>query len=313
MHRSGTSLLATLLMKCNVDLGAPDRLLPADDWNRRGYGEYMPLVQFDDELLRAVGCSWNIPPDDQDDANIAALLTQPEYVDRGQALLHEMHTGMRCWGWKDPRLALLLPFWQRLLPDAVYIVCLRNPVSVARSLVSRDVVPMSAALLLWQIYMLKIVRHIAHSDAPVLFVRFERLIARPAAECERLQAFLHAHCEGCQGRADSPAAMVDAVDATLVHHQEDTSISAIPQATKEQRELWRYLQACADRRCEPVGTERFAIYPGAREYLETVETVRQIGATLQYRQMILTRGAVKHSRHPVSLREDSAESEVEVT
>jgi len=41
------------------------------------------------------------------------------------------------WGWKDPRTALFLPFWERLLPEARFVFVYRGPWEVIDSLYRR--------------------------------------------------------------------------------------------------------------------------------------------------------------------------------
>jgi len=43
------------------------------------------------------------------------------------------------WGWKDPRMNIVLPVWLELFPEATVIQVVRNGVDVASSLKSRDI------------------------------------------------------------------------------------------------------------------------------------------------------------------------------
>ncbi|WP_410962460.1 hypothetical protein, partial [Salmonella sp. ZJHZ20_0067] len=58
---------------------------------------------------------------------------------------------------KDPQTSLLLPFWQAIFKQMAietnYIICLRNPLSVAASLHKRDGVLAAKAQLLWAKYL----------------------------------------------------------------------------------------------------------------------------------------------------------------
>ncbi len=62
MHRSGTSLAARALDLLGVSLGDPDRLQPAGRDNPAGYWENRYVTELDDELLAALGGSWDQPP-----------------------------------------------------------------------------------------------------------------------------------------------------------------------------------------------------------------------------------------------------------
>jgi hypothetical protein len=56
------------------------------------------------------------------------------------------------WGWKEPRTTLLLPFWQELVPDLRYVICIRNPIEVAHSLARRNGFAPPRAIDLWMRY-----------------------------------------------------------------------------------------------------------------------------------------------------------------
>src|SRR3954453_22283434 len=62
MHRSGTSLAARAVNLLGVSFGSADSLLrpgpdnPAGDWENRA------MKELDDELLAALGGSWDQPP-----------------------------------------------------------------------------------------------------------------------------------------------------------------------------------------------------------------------------------------------------------
>jgi hypothetical protein len=280
MHRSGTSLLAELLTRWGLDAGPPDDLLSADRWNRRGYWEYMPLTRFNDALLRAINRTWSLPPGEEEDPAVAALLDEARFAAGAEALVERMNALSQAWFWKDPRLALLLPFWTRLLPQATYIVCLRNPVAVAQSLLSRDGFPLSASLLLWQVYMLKVLRHTVPST---LFVMFDHIIQNPLVACKRLSEFLDAQCAMPHSGARL-ATMTNVVDSTLARNYGAPELSSLPQATMEQKALWTYLVSKVEGEVETAASDRFPVYAGYREYLEAVDSLRQVSAVLQRRR-----------------------------
>jgi hypothetical protein len=56
-------------------------------------------------------------------------------------------------GWKDPRLALLLPFWRTVGPIDTTIVLVRNPREVASSLRARNRIDAPQAAALWLRYL----------------------------------------------------------------------------------------------------------------------------------------------------------------
>ena len=54
MHRSGTSLLARINL-LGVYLGPPNRLMPAAPENPKGFWEYQPIMELNNEILARLG------------------------------------------------------------------------------------------------------------------------------------------------------------------------------------------------------------------------------------------------------------------
>jgi hypothetical protein len=137
MHRSGTSLTASVLEQLGVALG--DDLLPADRANVRGYFEDRTFLTFQRDLLRhatprdAKGWrDWGWTESEQLDAQvIAAAASDARHLVEKRAAAF----GARSWGWKDPRSTLLLDFWRDLLPDARFLCVYRAPWEVLDSIV----------------------------------------------------------------------------------------------------------------------------------------------------------------------------------
>jgi hypothetical protein len=133
MHRSGTSLTASLIREMGVTFGPTESMMaahPAD--NAAGYMEQRPLQQLNDSILSAMGGDWMNPPELgpgwQDSEPVRALAS-------GAAeQLATLYPEEGRWGWKDPRTSLTLPFWQELIGPMDYVICLRSPAAVAASL-----------------------------------------------------------------------------------------------------------------------------------------------------------------------------------
>jgi hypothetical protein len=128
MHRSGTSLLASLAAAAGVDMGT--RLLPASTGNHRGHFEDLDFVRFHEACLERRGCgplrppAGGVPELDDDEARRAAALINAR-------------AGKPMWGWKDPRTSLFMAVWDALLPDPFYLLVYRHPAEVALSLLRR--------------------------------------------------------------------------------------------------------------------------------------------------------------------------------
>ena len=130
MHRSGTSMVASLLRGAGLYLGEEADLLPPAEGNPDGYFENRKFVDLNEELLARLGGTYFRPPDfahGWTEAAVSALGDRAGAVLRGFA-------GREPWGWKDPRNSLTLPFWTSLMDDVRTVICLRHPWDVADSL-----------------------------------------------------------------------------------------------------------------------------------------------------------------------------------
>ncbi|MHB8908670.1 MAG: glycosyltransferase [Syntrophales bacterium] len=150
MHRSGTSAVARALQVLGVDLG--DRLMPAkEDNNPKGFWEDVDINAFNIEILKALGSDWHytasIRPEDVE------VLRTRGYVLRGVELLRQKIGSSQVFGFKDPRTAKLLLFWKEIFDscklDVGYVVVVRHPLSVAKSLAKRDGFDAGKSHLLW--------------------------------------------------------------------------------------------------------------------------------------------------------------------
>ncbi len=185
MHRSGTSLVARLLHLCGLDLGPTAELIPPRPDNPDGFWENRRLVAVNDALLAARGCGWDHPP--PPDLDLRAAGWPPHLTEQAIAVLRDLEQD-RPWGWKDPRCCLTLPFWRELRPDLRVVVCLRQPLAVARSLTRRNGLSPALGLHLWEAHLSRLL-----AEAPAgrhLVVALERLTAAPEQELERLCRWL---------------------------------------------------------------------------------------------------------------------------
>lgn len=142
MHRSGTSLTASLLQAIGLPL--PGQLIGADVANPTGYFENRSVVDAQELLLQELGYWW---PTEAASHGLPRRLRRSSLYRAHQdwltAYLGEIfaHQGPRL-AIKDPRTSLLLPAWRtaagRLGIRLKLVICLRNPRDVCWSLVWRD-------------------------------------------------------------------------------------------------------------------------------------------------------------------------------
>jgi glycosyltransferase involved in cell wall biosynthesis len=128
MHRSGTSLTASLLQSAGVQIG--DRLMGSANGNVKGHFEDLDFVEFHQNVLQSQGISiagWT---------EQSRIEVQQQYLAQAQNLILARNN-QAIWGWKDPRTTLFLDFWLKLIPDVKCIFLYRSPWEVIDSLFRR--------------------------------------------------------------------------------------------------------------------------------------------------------------------------------
>ena len=175
-----------MLAALGIDIGPPATLIPADSVdNREGYQEQESIVRFNDELLRALGGHASEPPALAPGWERGAEIQS--FAARARELLSGLY-GPPLWAFKDPRASLLLPFWRIVEPDLRVLVCIRNPLEVAQSMLRRqDPYELEHWLEMWH-------RHTVQAlsdsvDCPREVVLYEDLIEDPEGSAMRIGRF----------------------------------------------------------------------------------------------------------------------------
>ncbi len=185
MHRSGSSVMTKGLNVLGVDLG--DRLLPPiEGVNDKGFFEDIDILALNIEIFQAIGSDWHClaPIEPRDVEN----LHQQGYFLRAVDLLRQKTKNIPIFGFKDPRIAKLLPFWQPIFThcgfDISYVLAIRNPLSVAKSLAKRDGFSHEKSYLLWLGHVLT---SVAHTEAyRRVLVNYDSLLDAPQTTLEML-------------------------------------------------------------------------------------------------------------------------------
>jgi GT2 family glycosyltransferase/glycosyltransferase involved in cell wall biosynthesis/septal ring factor EnvC (AmiA/AmiB activator) len=151
MHRSGTSLTASLLQKVGINIGK--KLVGPEYGNIKGHFENVDFVKFHQEILR----SQNIDDLGSNLLDEQEILIGEKEKKRGRQLIKKHQRGNVLWGWKDPRTTLFLDFWWELLPQANFIFTYRTPWEVVDSLYRRGTdenlrESPEVAVKMWQLY-----------------------------------------------------------------------------------------------------------------------------------------------------------------
>lgn len=129
MHRSGTSLMASLLQSTGIHIGS--RLMDAGLGNPKGHFEDLDFVEFHEAVLKSQGISkqgWTLE---------TKIQVQEQYIEDAKALINKRYQINDLWGWKDPRTTLFLDFWVSLIPHSYFILLYRSPWEVIDSLYRR--------------------------------------------------------------------------------------------------------------------------------------------------------------------------------
>lgn len=214
MHRSGTSALARSCNLLGVDLG--DDFIPQQPDNRSGFWEDASVKDTDDLALASHGLVWDdvrpLPAPwrdgfggDEVRARLRATLTA--LARRGPLV-----------GVKDPRISRLLPLWLPLLDEIgvtpVFLIALREPEAVVRSLAERDGIGPERARLLWLRYTLEAER--ATRGRRRAFVVFDELLSDWRTSLAR--AARDADLAWPVPYDDAAAALASFLDPSLRHH-----------------------------------------------------------------------------------------------
>jgi len=185
MHRSGTSVLSRSLKVMGVDLG-DDLIPPEQGINEKGYWEDEELNHFNNEILEHLGMTWTSIRS-VSDIDVARL-KDSGYFEKAESLLSEKSKDKKIWGFKDPRVSKLLKFWNEIFRlmavDVHYLLSLRNPVEVAKSLVKRDSLDPTWSYLLWLEYTLSAMAELDLKKS--IFVHYRSMLEDPQFQIEKM-------------------------------------------------------------------------------------------------------------------------------
>ena len=185
MHRSGTSAITRGLKVLGVNLG--DTLYGAlEGINDKGFWEDIHFNVLDVEMLASLGGDWHqLAVITQDDVQ---TLRNKGYFLRAVELLRQKVGVAANFGIKDPRIAKLLPFWKEVFShcrlDVSYVLAVRHPLSVTKSLIKRDGFHAEKCYLLWLEHVLRSLKDSAGSRRTV--IDFDMLMQSPGHELDRL-------------------------------------------------------------------------------------------------------------------------------
>jgi len=185
--RSGTSAIARGLKALGIDFGN-DFVPSSQQWNPTGFWEDREITDnINCGVLYALNYAWDsvsiIERTCQHDKKLSALQNAAR-----QVLEKRMQT-TQSWGFKDPRTAKIIVFWQTVFAsmnlNENYIITLRNPLSVAHSYHKLRHFDLETGLLLWLMHLVPAIDE-TH-DKKRLIVSYEQLMQAPQLELQRMQ------------------------------------------------------------------------------------------------------------------------------
>jgi GT2 family glycosyltransferase len=250
MHRSGTSLVTKAIQVIGADLG--NNLMPAELSNPKGYWEDLDVFHFNERLLDFINVRWDIP----------SILTTVDFKEtkfnswkkEATQLLRIKIANCELFAIKDPRISLLIPFWEsvaKTLPAKIqYVVTVRNPIDSSRSLIKRNNFDETKCLALWVNYNYKILLDLCKSENSAIFIDYQKLLNQPLKQLSRLSYFI---CELRITKSSTTSKIEEFInsyiDKTLSHSFATTDdLIKLDQSVLGITELYRCLQGFTQRR-----------------------------------------------------------------
>lgn len=130
MHRSGTSLITNWLNRCGLQIG--ERLEAGNAGNIDGHFEDVEFLKLHEEILN------NNSLDISGLVDAKKIELSQYQLGKLESIINIKQQLYEQWGWKDPRTCLFLETYSKLLPEAKYLVIMRDHRSVLNSLLKRD-------------------------------------------------------------------------------------------------------------------------------------------------------------------------------
>jgi hypothetical protein len=227
MHRSGTSLTASVLNGLGVDTGPRTRA--GDEHNPRGYHEDDDFLALDRRAAAAVcGGAGDVPgwPDWGWTTGPRDLGALEQFVPEATALVAGRAAAGRPWGWKDPRTTVLLDLWAPLVPSARYVCVYRPAWEVLDSIARVADEPFAShpewVLDAWRFYNEQMLACVAAAPDRCVVCSAHAIVADPERAVAVLDERLHLGA-GASARSDAAAR----VERSLFGRGDDPAIGAL--------------------------------------------------------------------------------------
>jgi hypothetical protein len=183
--RSGTSLIMKTLNALGMDLSK--EMIPGRYENPEGFFEDTQIVDIHKKLIESIPFHPTLPMPENWIKTKTVSAAQNELTD---ILIERVNSAKTIWGFKDPRINAFLPMWIKIFNKAnvipVFILSVRNPVSVAmslRRLIDRDE---SISELQW---LLRICDALQYTAADCFILHFEQWFIQPEIIAQNLLSY----------------------------------------------------------------------------------------------------------------------------
>ncbi|MGD1713240.1 sulfotransferase [Dapis sp. BLCC M172] len=181
MHRSGSSLTASILQSAGLHIGR--KLMEGTDYNTKGYLENLDFYEFHKQVLQSQGIDgdgWTLQE---------KIYIEENFQEKAKEIIAK-NSISGSWGWKEPRTTLFLDFWAELLPNAKFILIYRSPWEVVDSLYSwQDEIFKSQpelAVKSWLHYNQKIIDFYNYAANRCLLINIQTIISNQEAFIEKI-------------------------------------------------------------------------------------------------------------------------------
>ena len=186
--------------------------------NPRGFFENNKIVALNTEILNQLNASWDKPFFDQDKLENPILYNF--FLSKLRKIINQEFNNATCLLIKDPRISILFSLWDRALKelrfaDIKVVVSLRNPASIADSLLKRN------GILPNQSHFLNL-EYLAKADQGSMYLErhffdFDNAIMYPGKEQASLLGFL-----GQNTCVKNKSNIEDRIDKSIFHDLKET-------------------------------------------------------------------------------------------
>ena len=178
MHRSGTSCLTGLLQSQGIETGIT--VDGKGKENIKGFFENVSIQKLNKRIFKDCKVKW--------DSYTKTLKPKKKFLEQGKQIIKSEFNGSNLFVIKDPRICLLIPFWENVFKDLdieiKIIHLIRNPLEVAESLNKRNGFVDEKSLMLWLHYVLE--AEFYSRKFHRILISFDGLINNPAKMINRV-------------------------------------------------------------------------------------------------------------------------------